>query len=420
MAQPQLHTALNATGIAGIVLTMGMAVDANVLIYERIREESLRQGRKMVDAISKGFERAFASIFDSNLTTFLTAMFLFIFGTGPIRGFAITLMIGIATSFFTGGLHLACNYWVDGAQRRWVKNFFSALSWRQLCQTTGTLTSWASARRLTCSVSFILIGFILIAIQGLNYGVDFKGGRSYTLSFKNSIEATAMRNALSESFEGTGLEVKNFNSSNMVKSNHILPSWWWIRRSWWQGARCPDCWRYKIYWFWICRKRCQCWRQTFHHWFIEQSGRNHCRWYQELIVVGRSIASILGIFIYILLRFKKWEYSTGAIVALIHDSLFIFASFAIIRCSASPSEIDQVFVAALLTVIGYSINDTVIIFDRIREYMSFGSLKGNWDNIHAAINHVKPHGYHIGRYTVGGYCVVDFGGEVLRALPLPC
>lgn len=413
MAQPQLHTALTLPGIAGIVLTMGMAVDANVLIYERIREE-LRQGRKMVDAINKGFDRAFASIFDSNLTTFLTAMFLFIFGSGPIRGFAITLMIGIATSFFTA-VYIS-RVIIEWMVRKGDESKISFSTFMTSLVPNDRNFNFMGFRKKAYifSGTFILVGFILIAMQGLNYGVDFKGGRSYTLTFKNGIEATAMRNALSESFEGTGLEVKNFNSSNMVK---VTTSYLAddesdaaddkVRTALINGVA-------KYTGFEFAENAANV---DDKHFTIGSSSKVGATIADDIkdSSLWASIASILGIFIYILLRFKKWQYSTGAIVALIHDSLFVFASFAIIRLFGITFEIDQVFVAALLTVIGYSINDTVIIFDRIREYMNFGSLKGIENVFNAAINHTLSRTVITSGATLLVVIVLlIFGGEVLR------
>jgi SecD/SecF fusion protein len=413
MAQPMLHTALTLPGIAGIVLTMGMAVDANVLIYERIREE-LNAGRKMIDAINKGFERAFASIFDSNLTTFLTAMFLFIFGSGPIRGFAITLMIGIATSFFTA-------VYISRVIIEWMvrKGDDSKISFSTFMTTlvpNDRNFNFMGFRKKAYifSGTFILIGLILIAIQGLNYGVDFKGGRSYTLTFKNPIEATAMRNALSASFEGTGLEVKNYNSSNMAKvtTSYLADD---------ESDAADDKVRTAL-----ISAVSQYTGLEFaendpnpddKHFTINSSTKVGATIADDIkgSALWASLASILGIFIYILARFKKWQYSTGAIVALIHDSLFVFAAFAILRVLGITFEIDQVFVAAILTVIGYSINDTVIIFDRIREYMNYGSIKGTENVFNSAINHTLSRTVITSGATLLVVIVLlIFGGEVLR------
>jgi SecD/SecF fusion protein len=413
MAQPQLHTALTLPGIAGIVLTMGMAVDANVLIYERIREE-LRQGRKMLDAINKGFERAFASIFDSNVTTFLTAMFLFIFGSGPIRGFAITLMIGIATSFFTA-VYIS-RVIIEWMVRKGDQSKISFSTFMTSLVPNDANIDFMGFRKKAYifSGSFILVGFILIAIQGLNYGVDFKGGRSYTLTFKNPIEATAMRNALSASFEGTGLEVKNYNSSNMVK---VTTSYLADDESDAADDKVRNALIGGVSQYTGMKFEENATNVDDKHFTIGSSSKVGATIADDIknSSLMASLTSILGIFLYILIRFKKWQYSTGAIVALIHDTLFVFSAFAIARVLGITFEVDQVFVAAILTIIGYSINDTVIIFDRIREYVNYGSLKGQAAIFNSAINHTLSRTVITSGATLLVVIVLlIFGGEVLR------
>jgi SecD/SecF fusion protein len=412
MAQPQLHTALTLPGIAGIVLTMGMAVDANVLIYERIREELLA-GRNMREAINKGYERAFASIFDSNLTTFLTAMFLFIFGSGPIRGFAITLMIGITTSFFSAVyISRVIIEWMVRKGDESKISFQTGLS--TLVPNDANFDFMGKRKKAYMfSASVIVIGFILIAIQGLNFGVDFKGGRSYVVSFSNPVEATAMKSGLGESFENVGVEVKSYGTDSKMKitTSYLVDD---------ESDEADN----KV-------KNALISGVTKHTGlaFAENDATLDDKHFaiSSSTKVGATIAddikdsslwaslSIAGIFIYILFRFKKWQYSTGAIIALIHDSLFVFASFAIARALGISFEIDQVFVAALLTIIGYSINDTVIIFDRIREYINYGSLKGQEVIFNTAINHTLSRTVITSGATVLVVIVLlIFGGEVLR------
>ena len=413
MAQPQLHTALTLPGIAGIVLTMGMAVDANVLIYERIREE-MKQGRNIREAINKGFERAFASIFDSNLTTFLTAMFLFIFGSGPIRGFAITLMIGISTSFFSA-------VYISRVIIEWMvrKGDESKISFQTGMSTlvpNDANFDFMGARKKAYifSGSFIIIGFVLIAIQGLNFGVDFKGGRSYTVSFKNAVEATAMKAGLGASFENTGVEVKNYGSNNVMKvtTSYLVDD---------ESDQADD----KVKTALITGVAKHTGLEFAEndatlddkHFSISSSTKVGATIADDIkdSALWASMASFAGIFIYILFRFKKWQYSTGAIIALIHDTLFVFSAFAIARVFGLSFEVDQVFVAAILTIIGYSINDTVIIFDRIREYVNYGSLKGQEVIFNTAINHTLSRTVITSGATLLVVIVLlIFGGEVLR------
>jgi SecD/SecF fusion protein len=413
MAQPQLHTALTLPGIAGIVLTMGMAVDANVLIYERIREE-LKAGRNMREAINKGFERAFASIFDSNLTTFLTAMFLFIFGSGPIRGFAITLMIGISTSFFSA-------VYISRVIIEWMvrKGDESKISFQTGMSTlvpndAGFDFMGFRKKAYIFSGSVILFGFILIAIQGLNFGVDFKGGRSYVVSFMNPVEATAMKSGLAESFENVGVEVKNYGSNNKMK---ITTSYLVDDESDEADSKVKNALISGVTKFTGLQFAENDATLDDKHFSISSSTKVGATIADDIkdSAFWASFASFAGIFIYILFRFKKWQYSTGAIIALIHDTLFVIASFAIARLFGIAFEVDQVFVAAILTIIGYSINDTVIIFDRIREYINYGSLKEQTVIFNTAINHTLSRTVITSGATLLVVIVLlIFGGEVLR------
>ena len=413
LAQPTIGAALTLPGIAGIILTMGMAVDANVLIYERIKEE-IQQGRKLRDAIQKGYERAFASIFDSNVTTFLTAAFLFILGQGPIKGFAIVLMIGIATSFFSAVyLSRVIIEWMVRRGDEAKMTFNTPLSGLMNKQFTFDFIGKRKFAYLFSSI-IIAIGMILIAIQGLNLGVDFKGGRSYTVTFNKPVEATAMKAGLAAGFENNGVEVKNFGSNNVMKvtTSYLTDDDSDVADDKVKNALIQGVTKYSGLAY------------------SENDGKVDD---QHLTIssstkVGATIAddiknsafeaglfAIIGIFLYILLRFRKWQYSTGAIVALIHDTLFTFSAFAIARVFGFSLEIDQVFVAAVLTIIGYSINDTVIIFDRIREYLGFGASHERIKIFNSAINNTLSRTLITsGTTLIVVIVLLFFGGEVLR------
>ena len=412
MAQPQFHTALTLPGIAGIVLTMGMAVDANVLIFERIKEE-LAEGRRLVEAINKGYERAFASIFDSNLTTFLTAAFLFILGQGPIKGFAITLMIGIATSFFSA-------VYISRVIIEWMvrKGDQSKISFSTSLKLVAPDINFdfIGKRRLAYifSASVIIIGGLLIAVRGLNLGVDFRGGRSYVVSFTKPVDATAMRNSLSEALQGKGTEVKNYGSNRVVR---VTTSYLVDDES--DGAD------EKVKTALVEGVK----KHTGLAYTDNDRNLNEKNFtISSSTKVGATIAddikdsafeaalfSIIGIFLYIFFRFRKVEFSTGAILALIHDTLFVFAAFAIADVLGFSFEIDQVFVAAVLTIIGYSINDTVIIFDRIREYINYGSIKDEVTLFNSAINNTLSRTLITsGTTLIVVVILLFFGGEVLR------
>jgi SecD/SecF fusion protein len=409
----QLNAALTLPGIAGIVLTMGMAVDANVLIYERIKEE-LQQGRKMVDAIRKGYERAFSSIFDSNITTFLTAMFLFVLGQGPLKGFAIVLMIGIATSFFSA-VYIS-RVIIEWMTRKGEESKISFDTGLGRMAKERKHFNFIGNRKIAYifSSAIIIIGLILIFARGLNFGVDFKGGRSYIVSFNKSVVATDVKVALGTSFENAGTEVKNFGSDKTMKvtTSYLVDD---------ESDKADD----KVKSALIEGVSKFSGMQYVEndaqvddaHFTISSSSKVGATIADDIkgSALKAGLFSIIAIFIYILVRFRKWQYSAGAIVALIHDSLFVFASFAILGLFGISFEIDQVFVAALLTVIGYSINDTVIIFDRIREFIAFGSSHDRNKIFNDAINSTLSRTLITsGTTLIVVIVLLFFGGEVLR------
>ena len=409
----QLNAALTLPGIAGIVLTMGMAVDANVLIYERIKEE-LKSGLMLKEAIKKGYSRAFDAIFDSNVTTLLTGIFLFVFGQGPLKGFAIVLMIGIATSFFSAVyISRVVIEWMtrkgdaskvsfDSFMARGVRErrYFNFVGYRRIAYTiTGSIT---------------ILGFILIGINGLNLGVDFKGGRSYVVAFDAPVVATDMRIKLTDEFEGSGTEVKTYGSSNVVR---VTTSYLVDDESSEADVKAKAALIDGVEKF--SGKQ-----------FVENNDAVDKGHFSILSSskVGATIAddikdsafeaslySLIAIFIFILIRFKKWQYSLGAILSTAHDALFVVAVFGIADTFGFSLEIDQVFIAALLSVIGYSINDTVIIFDRIREYTHLGTSHDRLKVFNDAINSTLSRTLITsGTTLIVVVVLLLFGGEVLR------
>lgn len=412
LAQPSFGTALTLPGIAGIVLTMGMAVDANVLIYERIKEE-VSKGRTNKEAVQIGFKRAFASIFDSNLTTLITGIFLLIFGQGPIKGFAVTLIIGIVTSFFTAiYISRIVIEWLmnrakgpvsfDSAISRMVKRrkYFDFLSKAPMVSKV----SWA----------IVVVGLLLIFVKPLNMGVDFKGGRSYVVTFSKPVVATDMKVSLTEGFAGSSTEVKNYGGNNVMKvttayriEDNSEEADKEVRAALIAGVEKFSGTKY------VDREG------TIDANSFTISGNSK---------VGATVAddikksawkaslfSLIGIFVYILLRFNKWQYSWGAIQATVHDTLFVFAAFSIANVLGISFEIDQIFVASILTVIGYSINDTVIIFDRIRENMGLGYTTDKKKIVNDALNDTLSRTVITSGTTIIAVIVLLlFGGEVLR------
>jgi SecD/SecF fusion protein len=409
----QLDAALTLPGIAGIILTMGMAVDANVIIYERIREE-MRNGKRLREAITLGFRRSFWTIFDSNITTFLTALMLYVFGQGPVKGFAITLMVGIVTTFFTAVyISRVVIEWMVRRGDEAKVSFQTPIS-RFVASDLNFDFIGKRKYAYIFSGSVIAIGVILITIQGLNLGVDFKGGRSFIVAFDKPVVATDMKVALSQSFENVGTEVKNYGSTKVMKvtTSYLIDD---------DSENADD----KVKAALVSGIEKFSGLQ-----YVEDDSKVDAKHFSisSSSKVGATIAddikdasfeaallSLLAIFIYILVRFRKWQFSAGAIVALAHDALFVFAAFAIARVFGISFEIDQVFVAAILTVIGYSINDTVIIFDRIREFLAFGANHQREKIFNDAINSTMNRTLITsGTTLLVVISLLLFGGEVLR------
>lgn len=410
----QLDAALTLPGIAGIVLTMGMAVDANVIIYERIREE-LRQGKRLREAIVLGYRRSFWTIFDSNITTFLTALMLFLFGQGPIKGFAITLMVGIVTTFFTA-------VYISRVVIDWVvarKGDESNVTFKTPLSSFDVShlnINFLGKRKMAYIFSSIVIGVgvLLIALQGLNLGVDFKGGRSFVVSFDKPIVATDMKVALSESFEKVGTEVKNYGSNNVVK---VTTSYLIDDDSENADEKVKAALIQGIEEFTGLKFVNDDSKVDDQHFTISSSSKVGATIADDIKSASfeAAVLSLAAIFLYILVRFRKWQFSTGAIVALAHDAMFVFSGFAIARALGISFEIDQVFVAAVLTVIGYSINDTVIIFDRIREYLNLGTSHDRPRIFNDAINSTLSRTLITsGTTLLVVLALLLFGGEVLQ------
>jgi SecD/SecF fusion protein len=364
-----LGTVLTLPGMAGIVLTIGMSVDANVLIFERIREE-LRNGKSLKEATRLGYEKAYSSILDANITTILIAFMLVAFGAGSIKGFGNTLIIGIACSVFSAVF--ITRVIIEFFETRNKNITFDSLILKNAF--VGSKINFINMRTKAYIFSSILIviGGVLWAIQGgFNLGVDFKGGRSYVVQFNNVISVSDARNELVKTLGSA--EVKTFNGNSQLKITTSYLSE--------DESESAD-------------------KKTESQ---VMSGLKKFENLKPQIVsftkVGATIAddiyksslltiiySLLAIFIYILVRFGRWQYSLGAVIALFHDVLIVFAGMTIARALGIAYEVDQVFIAAMLTVIGYSINDTVVVFDRIREFAGDTKSSNFASQLNSAIN----------------------------------
>ncbi len=400
----QFGAALTLPGIAGIVLTLGIAVDANVLIFERIKEE-MRQnpGMAVKDAIAKGYDRAFSSIFDSNVTSILVAIILYYFGTGPVKGFAITLIIGIVFSFLTAVyITRLILDWMAERGKADTLRLETPMS-RSMYRRTNINFVGNRKKIYLFSGAVIAAGFIAAVINGgFDLGVDFKGGRSYVVQFDKEMVASDVRANLIDDLQGAGIEVKTY------------------------GA--PD--RLKITTSYLAEDESQEADET-----VKNALMGGLEEYSSLnpnvlstAKVGATMAddiqrtsqvaivlSILAIFLYILLRFRKWQYSFGAVVALTHDVIVVFAMIAIAGLFGFSFEIDQIMIAALLTLVGYSINDTVVVFDRVREEVALNPREPEESVVNRAINVTLSRTF-VTSLTVFVVVVVllIFGGEVMR------
>jgi SecD/SecF fusion protein len=366
-----LHAVLTMPGIAGIVLTLGIAVDANVLIYERVREE-MAHGKSIRISVNDGFKHALSSILDSNISTFLTGLILFIFGSGPIQGFATTLMIGIITSLFCSLLISRLIFeWMLG--KGWDIKFSNPWS-----SHTFKNANYACVKNrfkfYTFSSLFILAGIISIATRGFNYGVDFEGGRTYVVNFQDkSVNDQDIHNAVDKTL-GRGTEVKTYGNDYSITTTYMIDD---------TSATAED----KV--------------QNILITSLNDGGKTHITKADILShhkvsatiadelkksAVWTVIFAILIISAYILIRFRKWQFSLGAMIATLHDALMVLSFFSLFKDVLPFSlDIDQAFIAAILTVIGYSINDTVVVFDRIREFLHLHHAKT--DDPKEVINH---------------------------------
>ncbi len=354
---------LTLPGIAGVVLTMGMSVDANVLIFERIREE-IAAGKSVADSIEEGYKKAFSSIFDSNVTTILTGIILALLGSGAVKGFAVTLIIGIVASFFTSVYvsRLILEYFAKTKSGLTANSFSTGFS-KNLFKNFNYDIIGNRKKAYFASAALIIVGFVCIFLKGgLALGVDFKGGRSYIVQFSQPVVASDVLVEMKKNFVDAGTEVKTFGSNDKLKiTTSFLAD---------DDAQTADD---KV--LAGLNKGLEKY-SSFKPEIVSSAkiGATVANETKNTSVVA-IIASIVVIFLYIIVRFRNINFSIGAIVALTHDVLAVIAIIGIFRMFGLVYEFDQIMVAALLTLVGYSINDTVVIFDRIRE--NIAASKGN-------------------------------------------
>ncbi len=369
-ALASLKAILTLPGIAGIVLTIGMSVDANVLIFERIREE-LRHGKGLKGSIKEGYSKALSAILDANITTLLTGVVLAIFGTGPIKGFATTLIIGIFTSFFAAVIitRLIITYFTERDKKI---TFTTSITENWF---TKTAVPFVKKRKLfyLISATVIIIGAVSLMTRGLDYGVDFAGGRQYKVVFtENEADYEGIKKTLTDQFEGNvpGVKLVDNSFTALITTKYrILETDTEVNNEVEATLRAG--------------------LDSFGAYSIEETKMIAPTISKDLkansfYAIGFSL---LIIFLYILFRFRKWQYGLGALIAMAHDVLVVLSLFSLLWGWIGFSmEIDQAFIAAILTVVGYSINDTVVVFDRIREYLGLYPKKDRKEVINMALN----------------------------------
>ncbi|MCH2215825.1 MAG: protein translocase subunit SecDF [Flavobacteriales bacterium] len=403
-ALASIQAALTLPGIAGIVLTIGMAVDANVLIYERVREE-LRHGKGIKAALKEGYQKAYSAIIDANLTTLLTAIVLVSLGTGPIKGFATVLIIGIFTSLFSAIFITRLIF--DGRLSK-SKPISFFMDWSKNI-LTNTNINFIGKRKIAYTISLVLVGIGVASMvtRGLNLGVDFTGGRSYIVKFDQTEELDDVRTTLAASFvnaDGTQMqpEVKTYGAANQVK---ITTKFLVDDDSKDADQRVEDALNSGL-------------TNLETGYSIEESRKVDPSISDDFQTSSTSavIFSLIIIFAYIVFRFKKWQYGVGAITAMFHDVFVVLGIFSLGHGILPFSlEIDQAFIAAILTVVGYSINDTVIVFDRIREYIKDHRKEGISSVVNKALNSTLSRTLNTSMTTFVVLLIIFiFGGESIR------
>ncbi|WP_298548211.1 protein translocase subunit SecDF [uncultured Aquimarina sp.] len=380
-----LKAVLTLPGIAGIVLTIGMSVDANVLIFERIKEE-LAKGKSQVDAIKDGFNNALSSILDANITTGLTGLILLFFGTGPIKGFATTLLIGILTSLFTA--IFITRLFIDGYGKNGKELAFSTAATKNLFKNINI--NFLGKRKIAYVISGIIVVGGLISLftpgQGLDEGVDFVGGRTYTVRFAKDVVPTDVEKDLVAVFGSAQAKTLGANNQLKITTKYKVDE---------TGEEVDSEIANSLF---TALKPYLADGMTYDE--FSNGDEDKQEGIMRSMKVGPTIAddiqqaafisvigSLIVVFLYILFRFRRWQFSLGAVAAVFHDVLVVLGVFSLTwKFMPFNMEIDQAFIAAILTVIGYSLNDTVVVFDRIREYFAEHTTWTLDKNINGALN----------------------------------
>ena len=405
---------LTLPGIAGLVLTLGMAVDANVIIYERVKEE-LRAGKGLSKAIADGYKNAYSAIVDGQITTLLTGIVLFVFGSGPVQGFATTLIIGIITSVLTS-IFITRIIFDDRVSKGKNVTFDNKLT-RNFLQNTKVDFIGKKKIAYVLSGALILISLVSIFTKGFTYGVDFTGGRTYVVRFDKAVTAEDVRAAAIAEFDGA-VEVKQFGGESQMKitTQYLVED---------ESTEADATVENKLY-------------NALQGFFADEltfaeftSTLDNPNGIISSDKVGPTIANditrnaiiavviaLFVIFAYIAVRFKGWTWGLGGVTGLAHTALIVIGFFSLFSGILPFSlDVDQTFIAAILTIIGYAINDTVVIFDRIREYKELHPKADFRQNVNEALNSTLSRTMNTSLTTlVTMLAIAIFGGEVIRGL----
>ena len=413
------QSALTMPGIAGIVLTLGTAVDANVLIYERIKEE-LKRGLNLKEALRAGYSNAFSAIFDSNLTSLITGVILLTIGTGPIKGFATTWIIGIFCSFFTAVFLTRLVYESRLGKNKWMNLTFVTGVSKNLLQNTKYRFMSIYKRSFTIYGIAALVFIVSFCVRGLSQSIDFTGGRNYVVTFEKSVEPEQVREALAGAFQGynaTALALGTDGKTIRISTNYKIES---------NDPNVDDEAETILY---SALKKANLVNQpnvdVFKNPDLREGGS-----IISSTKVGPSVAkditygaiisvivALIAIFLYILLRFRNVAFSIGSITALAFDALVVIGLYSLLYNILPFSlEIDQTFIGAILTVIGYSINDKVVVFDRIRENLKLHPKQDLQVTFNSSINQTLARTVNTSLSTLLVLlCIFILGGNSIRS-----
>lgn len=411
-----LGAVLTLPGMAGIVLTLGMAVDANVIIYERIKEE-IRAGKGFRLAITDGYKNAYSAIIDGNVTTLLTGIVLYVFGTGPVQGFATTLIIGILSSLFTA-IFISRLLFVGMMNKNMKINFSTKFTANVFANANYKFLGMRKTAYMI-SAALIIISIGSLATKGLNFGIDFTGGRTYIIRFDQNVNTEDARQSLTAQFDNMSPEIKTFGSSSQIKvtTKYMIEN---------EDPSIDGIIQTKLH---TGLKDFYRTEMAYEDFSSDTEGENKLLGILSSQKIGPTIAydirtkslmavifALIMIFVYIAVRFKKWQFGVAGVAALFHDSIITLGMFSLFyNILPFNMEVDQAFIAAILTIIGYSINDTVIIFDRIREYTGLFPKHSLRKNINDGLNSTLARTINTSGTTLVVLLVIFiFGGEVIR------